>query len=193
MRTRGVVSCSVAALGLLLSGCGSSAVHLDRLAGTRVGTMAERQLEVMHPAMAPGSLTCPTLDFRVGAEVRCFRTADLSGGREVRMLGTVRVTSLRNGGELHIRMDDDVTEFGVSAEQLQRDLAAAVARRTRRTPTKVTCPYLRGAVGRSVQCSLRFGTLPPVAAVATVTGTDPTSYRTTYRFTVPSLRQGSRG
>ncbi len=183
---------ALALLGLLLTGCGSTTVQLDHLAGARVGEMAESQLEEMHPGMAHGVLTCPTLRFRVGAEVRCVRVAELSGGRVVRMYGTVRVVSTQDGGDLHVAMDDDVAEFGVSAAQLAADLSAIVAKRTSTTPTAVRCPYLDGSAGSSVECTLRIGKAA-AKAKATVTSVDPADFRTSYRFTVQLPKAHSRG
>ncbi len=183
---------ALALLGLLLTGCGSTTVHVDHLAGARVGVMAERQLEAMHPGMAPGELTCPTLRFRVGAQVRCVRVAELSGGRVVRMYGTVSVVSIRDGGDLHVAMDDAVAEFGVSADQLAADLSAIVEKRTSTAPTSVRCPYLAGLTGTAVRCTLVIGHVP-AHATATVTGLDPASYRTSYRFSLHLPKVASRG
>ncbi|MCW2855290.1 MAG: hypothetical protein JWR52_905 [Marmoricola sp.] len=192
----GGVSLALAMTGLMLTGCGSTVPHIDHLAGSQVGVMAERQLEEMHPGMARGALTCPTLRFRVGASVRCVRVAELSGGRVVRMYGTVQVVSTRDGGDLHVAMDDDVAEFGVSAQRLQSDLTAILAKRTSTVPTTVRCPYLAGPTGTSVHCTVQLGKVTTSVA-ATVTGTDPATYRTSYRFTVHLprwlLRAGSRG
>lgn len=183
---------ALAMLGLLLTGCGSTDLHIDHLAGSRVGVMAERQLEEMHPGMAPGELTCPTLRFRVGAAVRCVRVAELSGGRVVRMYGTVRVLSTRDGGDLHVAMDDHVAEFGVSADQLASDLSAVVAKRTKTVPTEVRCPYLDGSAGASVECTLLVGHVP-ARARATVTRVDPADFRTSYSFTLHLPKAPSRG
>jgi hypothetical protein len=187
---------ALAVVALVLAGCGSTATAVDHLAGTQVGMMAERELEEMHPGMARGSLTCPTLPFRLGASVRCLRVAELSGGRVVRMYGTVAVRSTHDGGELHVAMDDHVTEFGVSSERLQSDLAAVVAKRTNTVPTAVRCPYLAGAPGTSVRCTVQLGKVSTEVA-AIVTRTDPATYQTSYRFVLHLPlhlpRAGSRG
>ncbi|MCW2755740.1 MAG: hypothetical protein JWQ32_3151 [Marmoricola sp.] len=174
---------ALAMSGLILTGCGSTVLHIDHLAGREVGVMAEHRLEEMHPGMAPGTLTCPTLRFRAGASVRCVRVAELSGGRVVRMYGTVRVVSTRDGGDLHVAMDRDVAEFGVSSQRLQQDLTAILAKRTSTVPTAVRCPFLAGPTGTSVHCTVQLGK-GTTSVAATVTGTDPATYRTSYRFIV---------
>jgi hypothetical protein len=167
-------------VALLPSGCGSDGPALDQLAGHDVGTMAERELEAENPRLAPGTLTCPDLDYRAGASVRCRRTAELSGGRVVEVRGTVEVTSTDSGGRLHVTMDDDVEAFGVSGDDLEADLRRRYVQRFQAEPTAVSCPYLRAVVGQRVTCRLEArGVRHDVEVV--VTATHPESYRTDYR------------
>ena len=170
-------------LGLLVaatSGCGRDVVALDQISGTDVATMAERELEAENPQMVPGTLTCPDLELRAGASVRCMRTATLDGGRWVKVRGVITVTSLASGGRLHVRMDDDATEFGVTAEHL----ASEVGRRAGVRPTRVRCPDLRGSVGEVVTCQVRAGGRQQEVDVV-VTQVDPEDYRTTYVTRAP--------
>ena len=164
----------------LLGACGRQAVSLpDRLDGGAVARMAERELEAENPRMAVGTLTCPGLNFRRGASVRCLRTVELSEGRVVKVPGTVTVSSVAGGGRLHVAMDDRAEEFGLSGEQVAVGVRQAFARRLHLRPTGVTCPYLRGAVGATVTCRVD-GAGPRQTAEAEVTGVDAAEYRTSY-------------
>lgn len=169
-------------LCLLAPGCGNEdTVDLDEIVGSEVGRMAERELMAENPHLAPGSMTCPDLRFRVGASVRCLRTAELSGGRLVKVRGTVEVTSRASGGQLHVTMDDDAEEFGLTGAQLAAALRAKVARRTGNKPSRVECPYLRAEVGTQVGCTLKLdGDRYRVTAV--VTAVDAEKYETEYEF-----------
>lgn len=104
----------VVLLVLVTCGCGAGAdttpTRRTTLSGDRVAVMAESALEAQNPRLAPGTMTCPSLELKVGREVRCRRTAVLPGGREVRMGATVRVTSVAGGGRLHVRLDDKVEQ-----------------------------------------------------------------------------------
>ena len=170
-------------LGLLIaaggSGCGRDVVALDHISGSKVAAMAERELEAENPRMAPGRLSCPDLDFRAGAWVRCMRTATLSGGRWVRVSGVIKVTSLVSGGRLHVTMDDHAAEFGVSGDHLAADLSHRYVQRFKVQPSRVRCPDLRGAVGATVTCQVVAGGTRQDTDVV-VTRVDPTSYATTY-------------
>jgi hypothetical protein len=185
MRAAALLSIALLPVGLLVAGCGTpsgaATPKMDHLTGERVGTMAEQQLENEHPGMAAGEVTCPDLKWRVGAAVRCVQVAVLSGGRQLRINGTVKVVSLRDGGRLHVELDDHVAEYGITPERLQSDLAAVVLRRVRRAATKVTCPYLSGPIGHSVRCTLHVGGRQ-AAASATVIGLDAQDYQTSYQF-----------
>ena len=173
-------------LGALLTACGGDPPLPDRLAGKAVAAMAERQLEAQNPRMATGRLACPDLDLRVGATVRCLRTTELSGGRVVKVAGTVRVTSARAGGRLHVAMDRHAAEFGLTGEQVGLGVRGQYAGRHHATPGRVECPYLRGAVGTVVSCRVQVGGRTRVVDVV-VTTVDPASYTT--RFT---LRRSKR-
>jgi hypothetical protein len=167
-------------LGLLVAvgacGCGRDVAVLDTISGHDVARMAERQLEAENPELAPGTLSCPDLDFRVGRSVRCLRTTELSGGRVVKVHGVIRVMSLSSGGRLHVAMDPRATEFGLAGDAL----AARLARqRSGARPDTVHCPYLRGTVGAKVTCRVVVGgTRQDVDVV--VTRVDAHDYRTTY-------------
>lgn len=187
---------------LLVSGCGGLADSraatgaadsptIDSLDGSRVGELAEKQLELKHPQMAIGRITCPDLVFAVGRSVRCERVAELSGGRRIRVLGTVTVTSVEGGGKLHVELDDDVTEFGIAGTRLVSDLRSALAERQARA-VWAHCPYLLGKRGQAVLCRFRLagaasakgaGKVGKVRVV--VTGVDPDANATRYRFDWP--------
>jgi hypothetical protein len=168
-------------LGLLVAlgtgGCGRDVAVLDTIPGHDVARMAERQLEAENPELAPGTLSCPDLDFRVGRSVRCLRTTELSGGRVVKVHGVIRVMSLSSGGRLHVAMDPRATEFGLAGDELASQLAHR--QRFGARPSTVHCPYLRGTVGTTVTCRVVVGgTRQDVDVV--VTGVDARDYRTTY-------------
>jgi hypothetical protein len=137
--------------------------------------MAERELEAENSGMAAGQLTCPDLELRVGASVRCLRTVRLAGGRVVKVRGTVRVTSLDSGGRLHVEMDEGAEQFGVAGGQV----AADVRRSFHGRATGVRCPYLPGRVGATVTCRLAVSGDRRAVRV-TVTAVDAEEYRTTY-------------
>ncbi|MCZ4500806.1 MAG: hypothetical protein JWQ74_3361 [Marmoricola sp.] len=176
------------AVGLVLAGCGDADVPatpvavptIDRLAGARVGAMAERELENAHPGMAAGHLTCPDLRWTVGAAVRCVQVAVLSAGRQVRIPGTVTVTDVAGGGRLHVRLDDRVAEYGVAASYLSSELTEVATRRLGVVPSKVRCPYLSGPVGTTVRCAVAAGREHVVRA--RVTSRDDASNATGFTF-----------
>jgi hypothetical protein len=172
------VACAAAVVGL--SGCGPAPV-VDSIPGSRVGALAEQQLEAMHADLATGTMTCPKLDFDVDASVRCTRVAQLSGGRQIQVLGTVTVTSTKHGGSLHVKLDDRVQEFGVASDQLENDLRARSQQILGVAPDKVSCPYLVGRNGATVRCNVTIRNRTLVAPVRVVRVV-PTDYRTVYRF-----------
>jgi hypothetical protein len=164
-------------VGLALTGCGQDVPAVDVLDGAEVATMAESQLMIENPRMAPGTLSCPDLEFEVGASVRCLRTTELSGGRVVKVAGSVEVTSQDSGGRLHVAMDDEAAEFGLSGDQLASEVAARYA--WAGSAAVVECPYLRGTVGHRVTCRVdAAGKRREVAAV--VTAVDEQSYDIDY-------------
>ncbi|MFL6154545.1 MAG: hypothetical protein ACJ72D_00520 [Marmoricola sp.] len=172
--------------GVLLAGCGAAPASvpapakIDAVPGKQVGAMAERQLEAEHPGMARGVLTCPDLAWRLRATVRCVQVAVLSGGRRLTIPGTVTVTSVRGGGRMHVRLDDEVAEYGITAEHLSADLRTRAAARWGRIG-RVRCPYLTGPVGTTVACRVTVrGKTRPVAV--RVTGRDQARSATTYTF-----------
>jgi hypothetical protein len=171
---------------MLLAGCGSTArlvpePRLTSLPGLQVGTMAERQLEADHPGMAPGRLTCPDLAWKVGAMVRCIQVVVLSGGRQLRIPGTVAVTTTTGGGRLHVHLADEVSDYGVTAEHLAADLRDQASKRLRAAVRKVTCPYLGGPIGTTVRCVLRVHGATRVV-LARITDRDPAHNATAYEF-----------
>jgi hypothetical protein len=167
--------------GMLVSGCGRDVPDVEEIAGAQVGAMAERELEAENPRLAPGSLDCPDLDLEVGASVRCERTATLSSGRLVKMLGTVRVTSLSSGGRLHVALDDPATEFGVTGEQVASVLRQQYQRLFHHRPGAVSCPYLLGEVGVHATCTVQVGDRRH-AVDAVVSDVDATDYDVRYTF-----------
>jgi hypothetical protein len=186
LRLASVVAVVAALAGL--PGCGPAPV-IDSIPGSRVGTLAEQQLEAMHSELATGTMTCPSLEFDVDASVRCVRVAQLSGGRQIRVMGTVTVTSTKDGGRLHVKLDDNVSEFGVAADQLENDLRARAQQVLGVAPTDVTCPFLVGRVGASVRCDvtiLKRTLVAPVRVVRVVAA----DYRTVYRFSAAVFDPG---
>ena len=173
-------------LGIAVAGCGRDVVVLDELEGSKVAAMAERELEAQNPRLAPGTLSCPDLDFEVGSSVHCLRTAELSKGRVVKVRGTVEVTSRASGGRLHVAMEDDAKEFGVTGEQVAAALGHQLAERSAGVPGNIACPYLRGKVGTTITCSFDLdGARHDVDAV--VTAVDAEEYDTVYVFRKHSL------
>jgi hypothetical protein len=147
---------ALASLGcaLLLAACGGGhqSPGPDRLAGPEVAAMAESELEAENAGMATGTMTCPDLDFEVGATVRCLRTTELSGGRVVKVRGTVTVTSMGAGGRLHVAMDEQADEFGLTGKELAAGVGRRYQSRFHVRPRRVDCPYLRGEIGSHVTC-----------------------------------------
>lgn len=188
-------------VSLVLAGCGgggdggrdaadpSVVPDIDVLPGAAVGEMAERRLEEAHPGMAPGLMTCPDLDWKVGASVRCYQLAELSDGRQVSIGGTVSVTDVGGGGKLHVQLDDDVAQFGITSTYLTARLTEQAAKRLKHRPGSVTCPYLRGKVGAKATCALVYEGKPEVV-IARVTAVDPKENRTSFEF---DWTQFSRG
>jgi hypothetical protein len=169
---------------LLLVGCGSAAeppLQVDYLPGAQVGEMAERELEAAHPAMAPGTVTCPDLDWELGAQIRCVQVAELSEGRVVTIGGTVTVTDVEGGGRLHVELDDTVREFGITGEYLGADLEERARKRLVPEPTSVRCPDLSGPVGTAVRCRVVHEGRTGIV-LARVTALAPEQHATSYAF-----------
>jgi hypothetical protein len=177
-------------VALLPTGCGSAGPGLDQLDGRDVATMAERELETENPGLAPGTLACPDLDYRIRASVRCLRTAELGDGRVVKVGGTVEVTSISSGGHLHVTMDDDAEEFGVAGANLGADLRRRYVQQFHVVPSQVTCPYLRAVVGHRVTCRVVAGGVRRDVEVV-VTAADAETYRTVYRTTYVGRPRGT--
>jgi hypothetical protein len=165
----------------LPAGCGEDVVRLDNLDGAKVAAMAERELEAENPGLTAGSLACPDLDFRVGAQVRCLRTTTLPNGRIVKVGGTVRVSSLASGGRLHVAMDGKASEFGLSGAQVAAELRRQYAQLFHAEPGAVDCPYLRGELHATVACHVRVGSHRR-RVDAVVAQVDPEAYAVHCRF-----------
>ncbi|MBW8750445.1 MAG: hypothetical protein JF565_03375 [Propionibacteriales bacterium] len=174
------IACAMV-LAALPAGCGSDVRLPDQLSGSSVGSMAERELETENPRLAHGSLSCPALDLRVGASVRCLRTTAFGDGRIVKVRGTVRVTSLASGGRLHVAMDTEATEFGVSGDRVATELRGQARHLFHRSAGSVDCPYLRGQVGARSTCDVRIGHTQRVVD-AVVTDVDAEQYDVRYSF-----------
>lgn len=191
-----------AALPLLvtgaLTGCGDdggkpSAVAsspIDFLPGERVGRLAEEQLEAEHLTMAPGTITCPDLDWQLRASVRCLRISELSDGRRVKVPGTVTVTDTDGGGRLHVELDDRASEFGVDAAHLSSQAETWVEEQVA-SAQSVTCPYLVGKIGTVERCAATV-TDHEYGVLVTVTAVEPDDYRTRYHFAWESAAPGSK-
>ena len=168
-------------LAAMVSGCGGGTPAPDHLDGHAVARMAEHELEAENTGLAPGSLSCPDLDFRVGASVRCVRTIGLSGGRVVKVAGTVSVTTRASGGRLHVAMDQQAREFGLGGDAFVAAVRARYRQRFGLDPTRLDCPYLRGVVGARVTCTVDTGGGRRDVDVV-VTAVDPATYGTSYRL-----------
>lgn len=166
-------------LGVVPVGCGHDVAVPDQLDGGDVSSMAEHELEAENPRLAPGRLSCPDLALRVGASVRCRRTTELTAGRVVTVAGTVRVTSLASGGRLHVAMDEQASEFGVAGDHIAAEVRRQLQLRFHREPSRVDCPYLRGAPGARVTCSVEMAGVRKHVAVV-VSDADPTTYHVAY-------------
>lgn len=173
-----------------LTGCGDGgndpaaapSAPIDFLPGERVGALAEQQLEAEHLEMATGSVTCPDLDFEVGASVRCVKLSELSEGRRVKVPGTVSVTSTAGGGKLHVELDDRAVEFGVAGAYLAEQAKAWLEDSVDDVAT-VQCPYLAGSAGAEVVCTGTAGG-EEISVRATATEVDPADYRTRFSFRI---------
>jgi hypothetical protein len=178
MRVVAVVLC----LWAVTTGCGTSPSQPDEIRGDDVAAMAERELEQENARMAAGTMSCPDLPFEEGSSVRCLRTTELSGGRVVKVDGTVTVTSRAAGGRLHVAMDPTPREIGLSPDQLADGVRRWYVERTGQDAQQVECPYLRGLVGTTVACRAVVGGDRGRAEVAEVevVAVDLARYTTTY-------------
>lgn len=188
-RARWLLRCLAAPLALAsaacgLTGCARAGEPIAVLPGARVARMAEARLEAEDPGMAPGTLRCPDLDFVIGAATRCVRTAMLSRGRVVRVLGTIRVVSTRGGGELHVALDDAAAGFGLTGSAVAARVRDRLHRRGMR-PVSVDCPYLDGEVGVTVACKV-VGRTGASTAVVTATAVHPATYDVDVGIEIPT-------
>ena len=163
-----------------LAGCGAEPADPVTFTGDRVARIAEAQLEAQRPALAPGTVSCSDLEFRVGASTQCARTSALSGGRMVRVLGRVTVKSVAAGGMLHVSFAERASAFWLRG--------AFVAERVRDwlrgrgvSGAEITCPDLPGEAGRAITC-----TAGEADVRVLVTATQPEEYAVRYRMALVS-------
>lgn len=177
----------VTACGDTAAEVSTSSESIDFLPGSRVGELAEQQLEAEHLEMAVGSMACPDLDWKLDAAVRCVKTSELSDGRRVKIGGTVTVTSTSGGGRLHVELDEVAAEFGVDGGHLA-DAVSAWAREQGQALSAVDCPYLTGAVENRVRCAVSgaAGRRWVGWVIVEVTAVDAAEYRTEYTLRWPA-------
>jgi hypothetical protein len=105
------------------------------------------------------------------------------------VLGTIRVMSIADGDDLHVRLDPRVLEYGISGDYLAGRLRGQLAELGEERPDGVRCPSLTGWVGASVTCTVSF--VSQVSRVRViVTGLRPSTYDVEYRFTPDTLAVG---
>ena len=183
------------AVVLVLTGCGAQAERDGEtggddersskprnLDGATIASRANAQLEQENPDLAHGELSCPDVEYEVGATARCVRTVVLDDGRLVRIGATVNIDKVTGTGHFTIRVDDRPTEFGVTGRSVLADLSKQYAAAYGgRRPTGSCPPYLAGKVGTTMTCRLktREGKLRVRVKVSRV---DPETYTTEYLF-----------
>ena len=163
-------------------GDGESTSNPKTLDGATIAARANKQLEQANPDLAPGDLSCPDVDYEVGATARCMRTVVLDDGRLVRIGATVVIDKVSGSGHFTIRVDDRPTEFGVTGKSVLADLSKQYAAKYGgKRPTGSCPPYLRGKAGTTMTCRLktRDGKLRIRVKVSRV---DPETYTTEYLF-----------
>ncbi len=171
-----------AALLVVLTGC-SVSTGTDSLSGPEIAKKANVELTRSNPDMVEGDLTCKEVDYEVDATSRCLRTVDVGNGQIVQIGATVTITSVKDGGQFNIVVDDEPQEFGLSGESIAADLSKQYAEQQGVEPDAVDCPYLLGEVGATVVCTL---TLPDEELEVEVeaTSVDQTEFNTDYDFRV---------
>ena len=180
MRAELLVNGALTLVALItVAGCGEATPAAMTFSGERVARIAENQLEARRPALAPGVVSCSDLDFVVGARARCARTSALSNGRGVRVLGTVTVMSVRDGGRLHVHFEERAASFWVRGAYLADRARRWLDARHPPAAAAVSCPDLPGETGREVTCEAG-----DVAVGVLVTATVPETYAVRYRMRV---------
>jgi hypothetical protein len=177
---------------LALAGCGTqadrgggdgeSSSNPTTLDGTTIAARANTQLEKENPDLVHGELSCPDVEYEVGARARCMRTVVLDDGRLVRIGATVVIDEVTGSGHFTIRVDDRPTAFGVTGKSVLTDLARQYAAEYGgKRPTGSCPPYLAGKAGTTMTCRLntREGKLRIRVKVSRV---DPETYTTEYLF-----------
>jgi hypothetical protein len=170
---------------LTVSGCGAEAGVSSipkTLDGKTLAARANALLEKQNPKLAPGTLTCQKVRFKVGATSRCTRTVVFEDGRLVRSGATVTIDEVKDGGHLRVQVDDEPAEFGITGKAVFTDLARQYATRFKVKPPTGSCPpYLEGKVGTTMTCNLvtKEGKL---AVEVKVTRVEPKTFETQYTF-----------
>jgi len=172
-------------LVLVVTGCGAEAgvsVMPENLDGKTVATRANALLEKQNPQLAPGSLTCQKVRFKVGEISRCTRTVVFDDGRLVRSGATVTIDGVKDGGHLQVQVDDEPKEFGITGKAVFADLARQYAARYKvKAPTGGCPPYLAGKVGTKITCNLATAE-GKLAVEVKVTRVVPKNFETLYTF-----------
>lgn len=187
MKTRHTILLNAAAalLVLTLSGCGGSVTvgssEDDKIAGKEVAAKANKALEEQNPQIVHGTLTCPSMLFKVDETARCVREVTLEGGRQVKLGVTVTIDRVKDGGHFKIKADDKPESFGISGDFIAKDLTQQYTKRFGQAPTKITCPDLPGKVGAKVACLVTAGGDEGSVDV-TATKVNPAELDTDYTF-----------
>lgn len=176
---------TVALLLLALTGCGGTVTvgssEDDKISGKEVATKANKALEAQNPEIAHGTLTCPSMLFKLDETARCTRKVTLDDGRQVKLGVTVTIDRVKDGGHFKIKADDKPESFGISGEFIAKDLTQQYTKRFGQPPTKITCPDLPGKVGAKVGCLVTAGGDEGNVDV-TATKVNPAEYDTDYTF-----------
>jgi len=170
---------------LMVAGCGAEAgvsATPKNLDGKTVATRANALLMKQNPQLAPGSLTCQKVRFKVGATSRCTRTVVFNDGRLVRSGATVTIDEVKGGGHLQVQVDGEPAEFGITGKAVFADLARQFAARYKVKPPTGACPpYLKGKVGTTITCTLETAE-GKLAIEVKVTKVEPKTFETQYSF-----------
>jgi hypothetical protein len=172
-------------MAVVVAGCGGEARVSsipDNLDGETLATRANALLAKQNPKLAPGSLTCQKVRFKVGETARCTRIVVFDDGRLVRSGATVTIDGVKDGGHLQVQVDDEPAEFGLTGKAVFADLARQYAARYKVKPPTGSCPpYLSGKVGTTITCDL-VTAQGKLAVEVKVTRVDPRIFETEYTF-----------